>query len=573
MSTRYLVSSIAAATLIFTGCYAGDFDNEPNFNNGLPAGEDPAAEDDSDEGGDDGASAEDIVVKGLEDAFTEASKEFDVPAEILKALAYTESHWEMVVGEEEFEGMPAAYGVMGLRGDQVRLGAEIAQVSEIDAKFDLRSNIRAGAAVLANIADEADFDRSDLAAWASTVVAYSGITEPEGQATYVHNEVYNVLRNGIVVEGAEGVSAVLDGLDINPDFAEPLPAPQMAQGPDYPAAIWRPSPNNSARPSGNIGKPSHVIIHTCEGSYSGCWSWLAQSKSGVSAHYVVNDTGSEITQLVKESRKAWHIAAKYKSSLNGGKDSWRNGYSNNNFTVGIEHAGKSAQKSWHGGLIDASAKLVCNITQDQGIPRDKYHIVGHGQLQPYNRVDPGANWPWASYMSKIDAYCGGKPPQDPPPNDPPPQDDPPPPNDDLPQSTIVVDSNNNNNNSSVAKIAVSGNWNSSSNVSGYYKSGYWWSTTEAISDGATFSFYLAGDATRTVDAWWPAASDRSTAAPFVMFDANGTKLGTVKVNQKSNGSKWVTLGTFNFKKGWNSVVLSRWVSDDDVVIADAIRVR
>jgi hypothetical protein len=58
-----------------------------------------------------------------------------------------------------------------------------------------------------------------------------------------------------------------------------------------------------------------------------------------------------------------------------------------------------------------------------------------------------------------------------------------------------------------------------------------------------------------------------------MFDSAGNNLGTVKVNQQTNGKKWVQLGSFKFKKGWNKVVLSRWAPEGYVVIADAIRVR
>ncbi|MCB9565876.1 MAG: N-acetylmuramoyl-L-alanine amidase [Myxococcales bacterium] len=572
MSTsRTLLTRAAAAALLLSGCYAGNFDNDLAPDNGaLPPGEDPSAEDDSDEGGQDAEPTEDIVIAGLEGAFGDAAREFDVPVEILKSLAYVESHWEMIIGEEEFEGMPAAHGVMGLRGDNLRLGAEIAQVTEIEARLELRANVRAGAAVLSNIADDLDIARDDLAAWAPVVAAYSGIEDAEAQAVYVHSEVYDVLRRGIVVELENGVTASLGGIDVIPDFKEPNPEPLYSQ--DYGAAKWRPSPNYSSRPSGNIGKVSHVIIHTCEGAYSGCWGWLVNKQSGVSAHYVVNSDGSEISQLVLESKKAWHIAATYKCSLNGGKDCWRDGYSNNNFTVGIEHAGYASQKSWSAGLINASAQLVCDITKSNSIPRDKYHIVGHGQLQPYNRVDPGANWPWSSYYTKINNYCGANPPPDPEP-DPQPEPPPPPdPNNDPPQ-TIIIDSNNANNNGSIAKIEVSGNWHSSANVAGYYGTGYWWASTEAVSDGATFSFYLAEGGERTIDAWWTAASDRSLSAPFVIFDAGGAKLGTVKVSQQANGSKWVKLGTWIFKKGWNQVVLSRWVGDDNVVIADAVRVR
>ena len=32
---------------------------------------------------------------------------------------------------------------------------------------------------------------------------------------------------------------------------------------------------------GAIGDPSHVIIHTCEGSYSGCVSWLRNGNAVV----------------------------------------------------------------------------------------------------------------------------------------------------------------------------------------------------------------------------------------------------------------------------------------------------
>ena len=90
---------------------------------------------------------------------------------------------------------------------------------------------------------------------------------------------------------------------------------------------------------------------------------------------------------------------------------------------------------------------------------------------------------------------------------------------------------------------------------------------------AEFSFYLSAAASKTVDAWWTAGTNRSLTAPFVAFNAQGTKLGTVSVNQTVNGGKWVQLGTYNFTAGWNKVVLSRWAPAGQVVIADAIRVR
>lgn len=101
---------------------------------------------------------------------------------------------------------------------------------------------------------------------------------------------------------------------------------------------------------------------------------------------------------------------------------------------------------------------------------------------------------------------------------------------------------------------LSSNWKASSNVSGFW-------------------FYLPAAATKTVDAWWTAAMNRSTTAPFIMSNASGTQLGTVYVNQQLNGDKWKTLGTYNFTAGWNKVQLSRWTTAGSVVIADAVRIR
>jgi hypothetical protein len=268
------------------------------------------------------------------------------------------------------------------------------------------------------------------------------------------------------------------------------------------------------------------------------------------------EDGSEISQLVKESNKAWHIGASYKCSLNGNLDCWRDGSSSNNFTVGIEHAGFASQQSWNSNLIDKSAKLVCDITQGHNIPRDNKHIVAHGKLQPYDRVDPGPNWPWTTYLSKVNTHCGAQPPPDP-----------------QPGGTIIVDSNNANNDAATAKITVSANWTSTASTAGYYGTGYFYANTAPVSDGAEFSFYLGADATKTVDAWWTAGTNRAAAAPFVAFNASGTKLGTVNANQQANGGKWNQLGSFNFTKGWNKIVVSRWTTEGSVVIADAVRIR
>jgi N-acetyl-anhydromuramyl-L-alanine amidase AmpD len=487
---------------------------------------------------------------GFDPMFEKAAAEFNVPVSLLKAVGFVETRWQMVGGLEEFEGRPPTYGVMALRGEQVTRGATLAGVSEDEVKSDVLSNIRAAAALLDEAADEQQIDRANLGAWAPIVAKASGIEQPEAQASYVHQEIYRVIREGVVVETEAGMVGSLMPTDaVEPNFSAPATLQQLA-GPDYAAAVWRPSPNFNARPAGSAGDPSMVIIHTCEGSYSGCWGWLTNTAAGVSAHYVVNESGSEISQLVDESNRAWHIGATYNCSLNSNVECGRNGTSSNNFTIGIEHGGFGSQPSWPLGQIDASAKLVCDISRDNAIPRDKFHIVAHGQLQPATRTDPGPNWPWTDYINRIKNQCG-----------------------DGGSTGTIIDTNNANNDTSQYYIQLSANWTASTNVAGYYGSGYYWADTQAISDGASFYFYLPAAATKTVSAWWTAGTDRSTNAPFVMFNASGTNLGTVNVNQQSNGGKWNTLGTFNFNAGWNKVVLSRWSTTGFVVVADAIRIQ
>lgn len=487
----------------------------------------------------------------LDAIFVDAAREFNVPVSLLKGIGYTETRWQMVQGQQEFEGMPAAFGVMALRGDRLELGAKLAGVTAEAARSDARANIRAGAALLSSYAKELGITGTDPGAWAPAVARYSGIESTQGQAAYVHNGVYAVLREGAVARNPSGeLVASLMPSRVSADFAKPSFATTAATDPYYPATVWRGSPNYNARPAGSIGKVAMVVIHTCEGTYYSCWSWLTNSAAGASAHYVVNESGSEVSQLVSEANRAWHVGATYYCSNNAGVDCWRDGYSSNHFTIGIEHGGYASQSSFPAGQIDKSARLSCGISNRYGIPRDRYHFLSHAQLQPYNRTDPGPNWPWSTYLSKINSYCGTGG-----------------------TAGLIVDSNNTNNNAAQARFETSASWASGSSSPGYYGSDYAWASTQAISDGAAFWFYLPAAATKTVDAWWTAGANRASSAPFVAFNAAGTRLGTAYGNQQANGGKWNQIGTWNFSAGWNRIELSRWTTSGDVVIADAVRIR
>ncbi len=494
--------------------------------------------------------------------FEAAGSEFNVPAALLKSMAYSLTRYEMISSEGEFEGVQPTYGLMALTPTMMADALSTAQVSEERAKTDVTANVRVAAAWLSKRAEAQAIDREKLLAWAPVIGEYTGLEDPQVRTAFVQGEVYSALKLGVGRFSEElEVSGKTQELEASVgEYAEVLQG--LSRAPDYGPAVWRPSPNFNSR-SGT--RPQLVIIHTCEGAYSGCWGWLSNSRAGASAHYVVNTTGSEISQLVKESDRAWHIAADYECSRNGGQLCGLNGQSGNSLSVGIEHAGFASQSSWPAGQIDASARLVCNITKDWGIARDRFHIVGHGQLQPWNRTDPGRNWPWTAYLQKINAVCAPPAPTPTPTPNPGPAP--------APVGTVIVDSNNANNNQARGYVQVSANWKSSANIAGYYGSGYWYATTAEVSDGAAFFFKLDADGARTIDAWWTSASDRSTAASFVAFNSRGERVGTGTANQTVNGGKWNQVGRFNFTAGWNKIVLSRWQAPGKVVIADGVRIR
>jgi N-acetyl-anhydromuramyl-L-alanine amidase AmpD len=478
----------------------------------------------------------------LDSIFLSAAAEFDVPAGLLKAIGYVETRWQMVEGHPEF-GQPPAFGVMALRADVIASAAELAGVTVHDARYRPVANIRAAAALLASRAEADAVERSDLAAWAPVVGWYSGITLPAGRASYVHDDVYAVLRSGIHVEGV----AHLEAVAVAPHYPT-FSVTTSSSSVDYSAAVWRPSPNVNSRPSGEIGKVAMVIIHSCEGGYTGCWSWLANPVSQVSAHYVVKEDGSEITQLVAEATRAWHIGSTYSCQLNASFDCWRNGSSNNHFTIGVEHGGYASQTSWPMAQIDASARLVCDVTRRNGIPRDNIRILSHAQLQPHNRTDPGANWPWTSYLDLIDLHCGDA------------------------RGDLIVDSDNAGAEAERGYLSLSTAWSRTTATPGHWGSGYHFAATSPIDDPAVFHFHLPEAGTHRIDAWWTAGGNRSPAARFTVM-AGGQSLATVDVNQQRDGSTWRTLGSWTFPAGWNSVRLSREGPSGCVVIADAIRIR
>lgn len=153
-----------------------------------------------------------VSAKQYQQYFREASKEFNVPVELLQSIAYAETRWhphvpkgklrkngEPEVEVESHEGMPISYGIMGLRDDNhfghsLVQGAALIRATPEQAAMDTRTNIRAAAALLAHYGARKTraFPLED---WETAVARYSGIPQPEIAKIYSY-EVLTAIRQG-----------------------------------------------------------------------------------------------------------------------------------------------------------------------------------------------------------------------------------------------------------------------------------------------------------------------------------------------------------------------------------------
>ncbi|UII27282.1 T9SS type A sorting domain-containing protein [Fulvivirga maritima] len=126
---------------------------------------------------------------------------------------------------------------------------------------------------------------------------------------------------------------------------------------------------------------------------------------------------------------------------------------------------------------------------------------------------------------------------------------------------VVVDNSDNG-------FSKSGNWSlSSSGGDQKYGNNYYHDDNSGKGyKTATFSASLTAGS-YDVYGWWWDFDNRATNAPFTINHANGTS--TVTKNQRTEGAKWVLLGTYSFN-GASSVTLSN-ANTNGYVVADAIK--
>jgi N-acetylmuramoyl-L-alanine amidase len=145
--------------------------------------------------------------------------------------------------------------------------------------------------------------------------------------------------------------------------------------------IDRPSPNHDARP----GAISMIVLHyTGMESAEAAIDRLCDPKAKVSCHYLVTEEGT-VLRMVPEERRAWHCGHSY----------WRGQNGINDCSIGIElvnpghHLGYC---NFPDAQLEALIPLLSDIKERHGITRG--NIVGHSDIAPVRKRDPGELFPW-----------------------------------------------------------------------------------------------------------------------------------------------------------------------------------
>jgi hypothetical protein len=131
-----------------------------------------------------------------------------------------------------------------------------------------------------------------------------------------------------------------------------------------------------------------------------------------------------------------------------------------------------------------------------------------------------------------------------------------------PGASYIVDNSN-------GGFSCSANWSTGTSSTDKYGSNYRYRSTAAVSDPATWTTSLPTSANYSVYAWWPAGSNRSSTASYIVYYNGGSQ--SKVVNQRVNGGQWNLLGAWGMNAGANTVKLSCWTTTGYVVMADAIK--
>lgn len=156
--------------------------------------------------------------------------------------------------------------------------------------------------------------------------------------------------------------------------------------------IDAPSPNQNERKY-----PIDMLVLHYTGMEDGpsALARMRLEEAQVSSHYMVDDNG-DVYQLVPEEMRAWHA----------GRSSWQGDLDLNSRSIGIEIVNGGHNIPLADGTvppytraqIDAVIELSRDILSRNDIPQ--HRIVGHSDIAPDRKIDPGEHFPWAELAAR-----------------------------------------------------------------------------------------------------------------------------------------------------------------------------
>ncbi|GIF53179.1 SH3 domain-containing protein [Asanoa ferruginea] len=316
--------------------------------------------------------------------FAAAAARYDVPPDLLVSLGWTQSRLD-----QRAVGRDGDCGIMQLSTTRtLPAAATLTRMARADLCSDAAANIAGAAAVLRAYADEEGLDatgRADLNRWYGPIASFAG---PVGDqiARLFADTVYDQLADGF--DGPLRVEA----RPVAPDRGRYADVPAWGtvddRSADHPPAVWAPAHKDNFEVANRekSGPIDFVVIHVTQGSYAGSIAWFQNPKSEVSAHYTFRSVDGAVTQSVREKDIGWHAANKDYNAR----------------SIGIEHEGFIENPAWFtDAMYRSSAALTRILTRKYGIPRDRKHIIGHGEVPTADHTDPGPYWNWTYYLELV----------------------------------------------------------------------------------------------------------------------------------------------------------------------------
>jgi N-acetylmuramoyl-L-alanine amidase len=146
-----------------------------------------------------------------------------------------------------------------------------------------------------------------------------------------------------------------------------------------------PSPNHASRPAHAV--IDALVLHYTELPLKESLDILRDGarEHRVSAHYVLAEDGV-VHRLVPEDRVAWHAGRSY----------WRGREALNATSIGVEIVNLQGDRHDYPDTQIAALIELCHgilARHPAIVPRN---VVGHSDIAPKRKIDPGVRFPWAT---------------------------------------------------------------------------------------------------------------------------------------------------------------------------------